>query len=157
MAGWQVDFYVIPRRALASFGAVTASSLDSTSWWATNALPPDYQRRLGAIASSEGPSTPARQTWGAEDGNRIDVWSEGGRVSAVRARVDVRHLDAKFGASLIQFVRTADAVLVRNDGLVVEPQIAAYAAALRSSEAWKFASDAASFLANYSTDDDSDD
>jgi len=90
--------------------------------------------------------------WGVEDGNRIDVWSEGGRVRAVTARVDVRRLDSKFGAALLQFVRTADAVLVRNDGLIVEPQIGAYAAALRSSVAWQFASDPTSFLATYSDD-----
>jgi hypothetical protein len=33
-------------------------------------------------------------------------------------------------------VRTASAVLVRDDGLIVEPTIAEYAAALRTSQAW---------------------
>ena len=117
MAAWQVDFYIIPRRALLSRGALDTSDLDTTPWWATHTLPPDYQRRLGAVASA-GPSSSADvQTWGSEDGNRIDVWSEDSRVSAIMARVDVRRLDSKFGAALLQFVRTADAVLVRSDGL----------------------------------------
>jgi hypothetical protein len=96
------------------------------------------------------------QTWGSADSNRIDVWSDGGRVSSLMTRVDVRRLDSKFGAALLQFVRSIDAVLVRSDGLVVEPLIGAYAAALRTSEAWRFASDPASYLARYSEDDDSD-
>ena len=156
MAAWQVDFYIIPRRALVSRGALDTSDLDATPWWAAHALPPDYQRRLGAVASV-GPSSSADvQTWGSEDGNRIDVWSDDSRVSAIMARVDVRRLDSKFGAALLQFVRTADAVLVRSDGLVVEPTIAAYAGALRNSAAWKFANDPAAQLKKYSDTDDDD-
>ncbi len=150
MAAWQVDFHVIPRRALAVTNPAGPRS------WASHAFPSDYQKKLDAVASPESPSSPEVQTWGSPDTNKIDVWSEGGRVTAVTARVDVRRLDSKFGAALLQFVRTADAVLVRSDGLVVEPTIAAYAAALRSSEAWRFASDPASFLAGYSKDEDDD-
>jgi hypothetical protein len=156
MAAWQVPFYIIPRRALLSRGALDISDLDATPWWATHALPPDYQRRLGALASAAPSSSAEVQTWGSEDGNRIDVLSEDGRVSAIMARVDVRRLDSKFGAALLQFVRTAGAVLVRNDGRVVEPTIAAYAAALRSSDAWQFSSDPAAQLRRYSDTDDDD-
>jgi hypothetical protein len=156
MATWQVDFYIIPRRALLSRGALDSSDLAATPWWAAHALPPDYQRRLNAVASV-GPSSSAEvQTWGSEEGNRIDVSSEDGRVSAIMARVDVRRLDSKFGAALLQFVRTADAVLVRSDGRVVEPTIAAYAAALRSSAAWKLSNDPAAQLRKYSDTGDDD-
>jgi hypothetical protein len=110
-----------------------------------------------------GVASPARswstdlETWGAEDGNRVDVWSDGGRVRRVMARVDVRRLDSKFGAALIDFARKADAVLVRNDGLVVEARINAYAGALRTSDAWRFASDPAAFLAANPASDEDDD
>lgn len=153
MAAWQVDFYLVPRRALMSGDPVVPSKLADTPWWAMYAFPSDYQARLGAIASPAASSTAELETWGVEDGNRIDVRSEAGRVRAVMARVDVRRLDSKFGAALLQFVRAAGALLVRRDGLIVEPQIAAYAAALRNSDAWKFASDPAAFLATYSDDD----
>ena len=156
MAAWQVDFYVIPRRALAGRDARTSTALNDASWWATGTLPSDYVKRLAAVAPQGQSESATVQTWGSPDSNRIDVWSDGGRVSAVTARVDVRRLDSKFGAALLQFVRTADAVLVRDDGLLVEPTIAAYAAALRTSPAWRFASDAASYLAAYS-DEDADD
>ena len=54
---------------------------------------------------------------------------------------------------LLQFVRTANAVLVRSDGLVVEPLVGAFAAALRSTDAWRFANDHASQIASYSEPD----
>ena len=156
MAAWQVDFYIIPRRALVSHGALDSSDLDGTPWWATHGLPTGYQKRLSAVASAGQSWSADLQTWGSQDGNRVDVWSEDGRVSAVMARVDVRRLDSRFGAALLHFVRTAQAVLVRSDGLVVEPQIATYTTALRSSEAWKFASDPAAFFGRYSDADEDD-
>ena len=156
MAVWQVDFHIVPRRAVAA-ADLTPAVLNDTDWWATAAFPSDYQRRLAGVATpARSPSTDL-ETWGPDDGNRVDVWSAGGRVSRAMARVDVRRLDSKFGAALLTFVRAAGAVLIRSDGLIVEPIIGAYAGALRNSEAWRFASDAATFLASHSAADDDDD
>jgi hypothetical protein len=158
MAAWQVEFSVVPRRALASAGAAALRSSDA-NWWAAESLPADYQGKLAAVASPAASSSADVQSWGPEDGNRLDVWLVGGRAAKVSARVDVRKLDAKFGAMLLQFARTADAVLVRGDGLVVEPLVGAYAAALRSSAAWRFANDPAAHFASYlepAADDDDD-
>ena len=122
-------------------------------------LPADYQAKLAGVASPAASASAKVQSWGPADGNRVDVWFVDGRATAVTARVDVRRLDSKFGAMLLQFVRTANAVLVRSDGLVVEPLVGAYAAALRSSDAWRFANDPASHFASYAepaTDDDAD-
>ena len=157
MAAWQVDFSIVPRRALAAAGAAALRPSADTDWWAAEALPSGYQGKLDAVASpASSPSTNV-QSWGPEDGNRLDVWSVDGRATKVTARVDVRKLDARFGAMLLQFARTADAVLVRSDGLVVEPLVGAFAAALRNSAAWRFANDPAAHFASYrdsATDDE---
>ena len=156
MAAWQIEFYVVPRRAVASQGPVIASNLPTTGWWTTDTLPADYRDRLSAAAAVARSPSAEIETWGSEDGNRIDVRSKDGRATAVMVRVDARKLDSKFGAALLQFVRTADAVLIRSDGLVVEPKIANYAAALRSSAAWKASGDPSAFLRRVS-DPDADD
>ena len=129
------------------------ADLEATDWWASAAFPADYARRLAAMAPLVRSSSADLQTWGTADGNRIDVWSENGKAVRMIARVDVRRLDAKFGAMLLQFARTADAVLVRKDGLVVEPIVGAFGAALRNSTAWQHANDPAAFLASYSDDE----
>lgn len=157
MADWQVHFTIIPRRALAAARVAKQLPPVDAAWWAADVLPADYERKLAAVASLESPASATRQSWGPEDGNRVDVWSVDGRATMVTARVDVRKLDSKFGAMLLQFVRTANAVLVRSDGLIVEPLVGAFGAALRSSEAWRFANDPASHFASYTdpaTDDD---
>lgn len=156
MAVWQVEFAIVPRRALAGKPRVALPQLMDTDWWSAERLPAGYAQQLAAIAPPGSSSAAELQTWGQEDGNRVDIWSEKGRVTRMIARVDVRRLDARFGAMLLQFARVADAVLVRRDGLVVEPLVGAFGAALRTSEAWKYASDPAAYLASYSEPEDDD-
>lgn len=159
MAAWQVHFSIIPRRALAAARVAKRAHSTDAEWWAADALPADYQRKLGAVAAPESSAGATMESWGPEDGNRVEVSSVDGRATTVTARVDVRRLDSKFGAMLLQFARTANAVLVRSDGLVVEPLVGAFAAALRSSDAWRFANDPASHFASYAKpakDDDAE-
>jgi hypothetical protein len=127
-----------------------------TDWWSTERFPAAYSQQLAAIASPGRSSTAELQTWGEEDGNRVDVWSENGKATRMIARVDVRRLDSRFSAMLLQFARVAGAVLVRRDGLVVEPLVGAFGAALRSSEAWRYATGPAAHVASYSEPDDDD-
>ncbi|HEY2026317.1 MAG TPA: hypothetical protein VGG78_04880 [Gemmatimonadaceae bacterium] len=156
MAMWQVDFHLVPRRALGTAPRpLTPAVLDDTDWWASAVFPVDYARRLNAVAPVAPSSSAEVETWGQAEGNRVDVRTRQGRVSTVTARVDVRRLDSKFGAALLTFLRAADALLVRRDGTVVEPTINAYAGALRSSAAWQYASEpAASRLLQRDDDDD---
>lgn len=156
MANWQVGFHVVPRRAIAAAGPLIPSVLANTAWWTGHAFPSDYHARLAVVVPPTPSSIAGLETWGLEDGNRVDVWSDGGRVRRVAARVDVRRLDSRFGAALLEFVRKCDAVLVRSDGLIVEPLVGAYAGALRNSKAWGFANDAATFLAANPTSDEDD-
>ena len=127
-----------------------------TDWWSAERLPAGYSQQLAAIAAPGSSPTAELQTRGDEDGNRVDVWSVNGKATRMTARVDVRRLDARFSAMLLQFARVADSVLVRRDGLVVEPLVGAFGAALRTSEAWKYATDPAAYFASYAEPEDDD-
>jgi hypothetical protein len=154
MAVWQVEFAIVPRRALLVNPRVPIEGILATDWWSAERLPAGFSQQLAAIAPSGASSSAERQTWGEADGNRVDVWFEHGHATRMTAHVDVRRLDAKFGAMLIQFARVADAVFIRADGLVVEPLVGAFGAALRSSPAWRYVSDPVEFLASRSEPDD---
>ncbi len=156
MAIWQVDFAIVPRRALAKNPRGLLANVLDTDWWSAERLPPGFSQQLAAVAPAGSSEIPERQTWGEPDGNRVDVWFERGQATRMTAHVDVRRLDAKFGAMLLQFARVADAVFVRADGLVVEPLVGAFGAALRNSPAWKYVVDPATFLATHTEPDDDD-
>ena len=146
MAAWQVDFAIVPRRAIAASPELLSSRAIDADWWKAGKLPSDYARRLATIAPPVSSAASDLQTWGPADGNRVEVLSENGRVARMTARVDVRRLDSKFGAMLLQFAKATDAVFVRGDGLIVEPLVGAFAAALRNSDAWKYANDPAAHI-----------
>jgi hypothetical protein len=154
VAAWQVEFAIVPRRVLAAKPRPALPEVMDTAWWSAERLTSDYPRHLAAVAPLGSAPTAEPQTWGEADGNRVDVWFANGRAARMSARVDVRRLDARFGAMLLQFVRIANAVLVRRDGLVVEPIVGAFGAALRSSEAWRYATDPAASFGSYSAPDD---
>jgi hypothetical protein len=154
MAVWQVDFAIVPRRALAKDPRALLSDVLDTDWWSAERLPSGFAQQLAAIGPAGAASSAERQTWGNADGNRVDVWFERGQATRMTAHVDVRRLDARFGAMLLQFARVADAVFVRSDGLVVEPRVGAFGAALRSSPAWRYVVDPAEYLSSRHDDDE---
>jgi hypothetical protein len=149
MAVWQVEFTIVPRRALATSPRVPVLEIMDTAWWSAERLPAGYSQQLAALAPPASPTGTERQTWGEPDGNRVDVWSQNGKPTRMTACVDVRRLDARFGAMLLHFARIADAVLIRRDGLVVEPLVGSFGAALRSSDAWKYANDPSASFGSY--------
>lgn len=137
MAAWQVDFYIIPKRALSSTPTpLPRDMLETVKWWAGVALPVDYRARFAAALPTVKSASPDVEAWGAADANHIEVESEAGRAIRVRARVDARQPDARFAAMLITFARAAGAALVQGDGSTVEPNAGAFGVALRGSPAW---------------------
>ena len=144
MAPWQVNFQVVPHRAMAAAPrALTAETVAATDWWGIGVVPPDLRERLAAVAGPAARTAAGVERWGNSEGNSVSVHSVGGRISRITADVDVRKLDAKFGAALLGFVRSAQSVLVRSDGWVAEPTVGAFSGALRSDPAWKFANEPA--------------
>src|SRR5260221_774114 len=147
MASWQVEFHLVPRRALDGGQSLTPAILEHTAWWTSATFPPDYRRRLSSVAELARSSSTDLERWGLEDGDRVDVWSVDGQVSRVTVSVDVRRLNSTFGAALLAFVRAAGALLVRNDCELVEPTIKAYPGALRGSRSWRDFNDPMAVLA----------
>jgi hypothetical protein len=144
MAPWQVNFQVVPHRALAAAPrTLTAAVVRETEWWSVGAALPDLRERLATIARPASPGPSDAERWGDAEGNAVVVERVGGRVARIAAHVDVRKLDPKFGAALLGFVRSAQSVLVREDGWVAEPTVGAFSGALRSDPAWAFANEPA--------------
>lgn len=149
-----VGFEIIPAKALRGAGVLSAGVLATTPWWQGVPLPRDCRSWLDGIAP-KAPSPDAQlEVWGQADGNRIEVRSGGVEVTNIRAAVDVRRLDARFGAALLVLVRQLGATLVRRDGVVVAPTIGAFGAALRGTSAWRAANDPATWLATHLDDAD---
>ena len=146
MATWQADFFLVPRVALPVGGQLTGEHARDTEWWAGIELPANYRGQLSAFALPAPSWSKDVEVFGVEEGNRIDVWRERSEVSNILVRLDVRAFDPKFIAGVLQFAKSTAAVLVRADGLVVEPEEARLFQALEGSPAFRFVTDPAAFF-----------
>ena len=146
-AAWQVEFLLVPRAA--ATGARAPSRLTTPegdrAWSASAPLPRDFLDRLptlGLVPPARADAMP--QTWGAEEGNQVEVSAPGEGRMAVR--IVVGQLDARFAAALLGLVRAVNGILVRSDGLLIDGTVGAFSAALRSTPAWRFVSDPTGLL-----------
>jgi hypothetical protein len=163
MATWQCDFLLAPS---AELGGRTGPVLEpivellpgplsrwlpgqqvrDTLWWRRVRPPADLLARAAAAAPPAPSWSTGLTTFGREDGNRIDVWREGDRVTSVLVRVDLRHPDRHFLGAVVDLARAADAVLLRLDGLVVPALLATLEEAVATSAAARFVADPEAYL-----------
>lgn len=146
MATWQADFRLVPRGALDGLGAVDVDAVRERYWWEGFSLPADYAARLAAVAPLAASWSPALEVWGTKDGNRIDVWREGGRVTDVLVRVDTREIDHAFIAGVLAFALHARCVIMGVTGAIAEPNLGEFMLALRATAAFRFVAHPALFL-----------
>jgi hypothetical protein len=109
-------------------------------------LPPDFAMRLDAVAPRSRPLLPQTLTWGTADGNRLDLYLEGGRACEALLRLDLRNWDQSFLIGVLGLVQAWGCTLTTPDGRLVEPVLGEVALAVRGSPAFRFVEDPERFF-----------
>jgi hypothetical protein len=125
MATWQADFSLQPD---------------------LRALPDDYRARLDTLLPRGKTWHQLQEGWGAEDGNRIDVWHDPRGATEVVVRIDLRGVDSEWLERLLAFARGIGRELWTPDGRVVGGSLGELALVLLGSPAWRFVEDPEAFL-----------
>lgn len=151
MAAWQYEIALIPQRAVVDkYGHVSsrveASEIDSADWWERWQPPPGYERRLASLLDMGESWHPDLKMWGREEGDRVQVWTENGRVVGIQARVDARKSYSQFTERLAEFARQCDCLLITPEGRVMEPLADVLLEEVRRSDAREFAIDPRAYL-----------
>ncbi len=116
MATWQADFKLVFPRSLAR----------------------DHRQQLSAILSPGKSWSPDLETWGVEDGHRIDIWHRNGEPQEGNMRLDLRSPDPALFDRILSWVRGNGVELHDEAGRTVEPNIGELSLALRGSKAFRF-------------------
>src|SRR5262245_50863218 len=124
MATWQADFdLVLPPQGLVH----------------------DYRDRLAAMLPPLKSWSDRLEQWGTEDGDRIDVWSDG-RECEVFVRFDMRAPKAELYRGFPAVVQASGCVLASQREERVEPTVSVLVGALRRAAAARFVADPIAFL-----------
>lgn len=151
MAAWQYDFHLVPRAGVVELYGEVPSVLDretfeTADWWrgvdaaSLDALISPLLER----AESWDPD--GTITWGKEDGNRVDLLLEMGRVRECFVRVDVRVLVEGFLPTVLRLAADQDWLVVTPSLQVFEPGGEAVLNGLACSGAWRFVEDPEGFF-----------
>jgi hypothetical protein len=90
--------------------------------------------------------SPEIETWGEEEGNRIDITTSDEGLEEVRVRFDARNIDRGFVSQVVSLAIAADCVVVTEAMDVIPPLVAELEAAIRDSDARRFVRDPKEFL-----------
>lgn len=155
MAVWQFDVYLVPHVEAepileAPFAQEPFTWLDEAArereWWARAQPVPGYAEAFDAVAPRARSWAPDLLQWGAEDGNRIDVWREGGRVSSILVRIDMRASTERFAERVADVALDLGCDYLTPGGYLTEGLPGNLAALMRNSPALRFTEDPIAFL-----------
>ena len=154
MAVWQSTLHLVPRaKAVALCGEpLNGEFLDleedlaDVEWWTEEQPPGDLGQRVDALLSRARAWSPDLETWGTEDGDRIDVWRDEGRVVELTVRFDMRSPNESFILGIATLAHELGCLLLSQERLLVDPKPDTLAALLRQSPAMRFVEDPLAFL-----------
>ena len=151
MALWQFGVLLVPQRSLkALFGQVpervSEQALDRADWWGEYELSEEDERLISSLAAPRRSWSPKIKSWGEEDGNRIHILREDGRVAEVSARIDARDIDRGFLYGVVHLADRWACALITDDLRVLPPLVSEMEVALEESTARRFVRDPEKFL-----------
>ena len=168
MAVWQASFHMVPRERVAELFpgwfdppfepdyVTTLPSEDPTEldWWASRQPPADFRAALDRLLPRFSSWSPDLEWWGSEDKDRVDVFSEAGRIESVYIRFDMRAPNAKFVDGIATLAADMNCDFIGLPGMLYEGSAAGLAVALRNSPALRFVEDPIAFLSTVRRDRD---
>lgn len=149
MAVWQFQLRMIPRLpVVARFGCIPKALPPSETWdWTWEHQPPgDYRQIIESFTETYPSWSPDILMWGSENGNRIHVVIEDGRVSEASARLTLREFSMEFAVGIISLAKHCDWLLALNGDTLSLPDQDALLTAVKESNAMKFVMNPIEFL-----------
>jgi hypothetical protein len=150
MAVWQFDALLLPEETLKRrYGsipiAIPSADIDASDWWQGTSPPADLAERLSSFLPQASTWSRNIQSWGQEDGDRIDVvWANEG-VAEIFLRVDVRRISYALLDKVSRLAR-ANRWVLWVDGHVLRPSPGQVLRAIHRSDAFRFVQDPETFL-----------
>jgi hypothetical protein len=154
VAVWQFDVILVPHAALAArldefasvdpIGWLSKDERDQP-WWLDRQPVPGLFAALDALLTRS-TETADRIQWGPDDGNRVDVLLENGKIEEILIRIDLREPDPQFIDGVTELAANLGCDFLTMDGSFGEADGPTLAMLIRNSRALRFVRDPMTFL-----------
>jgi hypothetical protein len=150
MAVWQFDGHLLPEETIRRrYGsrpvAISSADIDAGGWWKGIRVPADLAERLLSILPQGSSWSSSIQTWGQEDGDRIDLVWDNDELADIFLRVDVRRISYELLDKVLRLAQ-ANRWVLWIDGHVLRPSLGQLLRAIQRSDAFRFVQDPKDFL-----------
>lgn len=157
MALWQYDIHLLPMsEVVCKFGRlperVDRKVFDGQDWWLQYQPLDQLLSRLSGCLAERPSWTPDIRTWGTEEGNRVDVVLEQGRLVDVFVRFDLRDVRLDFLDHITSIAKDLGLVVLTPDMRIVEPEASRLLTLIRTSDAAEFVENPEEFLCKQQPD-----
>ncbi len=155
MAIWQYDFTLVPEFGLIEHHGVVPEKIDAyfydddpeekeyPNYWSEFDSEKCYCKDAETLLGKLNSWSDEGIMFGTEDGNKIEIWKEGG----INCRFDVRNPDLEILESFMRLARKNGClVLSHASHRVIKPELNLILEDIRSSKAYKFCKDPKGFL-----------
>jgi hypothetical protein len=150
MAAWQFDAHLLPEVAIQRPDgslpiAIARADINAGDWWKGTKLPADFAERLSSVLPQGSSWSSSLQTWGQEDGDRVDLVWEDDELADIFLRVDVRRVSYDRLDKVLRLARAYRWVLWTG-GQILRPSLGQLLRAIQRSDAFRFVQDPEGFL-----------
>lgn len=125
---------------------LTNSQREGIDWWAAGEVSTNLRQELNKVLPRGESWTEQLEVFGDLEATCITILKEGGVVTNVDARLDLRTLTAQAGKAVLDFARELDCLLMTNRNDLINPDSADLVEAIRTSGAYQFVKDPRGFL-----------
>ena len=159
MAIWQCDFHIRPRTLLEVEGILPITFTDSEetelkTLWGENYSLTDLPAMLSKLLPEARSWSEEIRTWGVEDGDRIDLSGEDGKLEEWFLRIDLRHPSFSFLQAIVGLVQRFDGVFVSSRNYVIPPSYTKLLDHIRRSDSFRFVENPEKFFEELSIEID---
>ncbi len=162
MAIWQFDIRMLPSEAVLRRHGVTAVIIpkneidDEEALWENLPISANFEDEISEILPRMQSWHRELRQWGCDDGDRIDLWTDGKAISGIKVRIDVRQISRIFIVKVLELARRHHWLIRTEDGQVFQPSFAKLLSAIHTSDAFRFVENPQRFLEELSNEQEND-
>jgi hypothetical protein len=151
MATWQFDLHLLPADAVKRIcgevpPTISQELFDSAEWWEGTVIQESAKQALSGLLSQTNSWSLDIQTWGEEDGNRVDLVFDNERLQDFFVRIDVRDSSHAFILGLLRMAKDLGLLMVTQDRIIIRPDFTGLMEAIRGSGCFRFVSNPEQFM-----------